>query len=171
MKKFCFALMIIFVSCSVHDSRRNFAEGEITFSGGMYQNSSWKENMTFKRYSWYSEATMVYDLLLHKLDKTSKFAEWLDRDKSLIENCNHIYIALIYSARNTDLKPIYFAGEFEKVGYERHTLTDFSDNLFAHHAYRDWRLFSHKLFGFCKKDLNTNPIKIRVPGFSPKILK
>lgn len=168
MKSLFVIFLILGVSCSVRDTRKNFTHGDVSFVGGSYQEINWEESMNFKRYSWFSEASLRYDILLHRIDPSSKFVQWLERDKSLLENCNHLYIALFYSARNTDFKPTYFASQFEKVGYESLKLMDFDGFLKAHPAYQDWRLFAHKSYGFCKKDLNTNPVKIKIPGYAPQ---
>jgi hypothetical protein len=60
--------------------------------------------------------------------------------------------------------------QFEKVGYGDLILVDFNTQLEAHHSYKDWQLSEYKIVGFCKKDENTNIVKISIPGFGVKEL-
>lgn len=168
--KFLLLSFIFLLSCSVNKTRRNFITGEVIIDGGSYQNLTWKEQLKFKRYTWFNEASMKYDILLTQVTNSSKFATWMGRDRSKLLNCRKLMIGLIYTDHNSAFSKPHIVSQFEKTGYSDLILVDFNTHLKSHHSYRDWKLSEYKVVGFCKKDENTNVVKIDIPGFGIKEL-
>lgn len=167
IKVFChstiFITLITLVSCA--SSRKNIAESEIVLKGGVYQNKSWDDKLNFKRISWYNEATMEYDVLIHKMSSDSKFANWLGSDKKQLEKCSEYYIGLLYADINKSQGIPLLTAQFSNLGFDQQSIMDFSDNLKAHPNYKDWRLFEYKIYGFCKNKDSGKDLVISIPGY------
>ena len=169
--KLLLVTMLFLLSCSVHKTRKNFVAGEIAIDGGSYQNLEWKDEMKFKRYSWFNEASMKYDILLSELKNSSKFATWMGRDRSKLLNCRKLLVGLVYTDINAKYGKPYLISQFEKFGYGNIVMVDFNSHFEAHHSFKDWQLSEHKIVGFCKKDDNSKNVEIDIPGFGVKELK
>ena len=81
MYKFLILLSFTLVSCSTYNTRNRVSTGDVVFKVGVIQEKEWSDKMVFKRTSWYSEATLSNDILLHKMDHDSKFSSWLGSDQ------------------------------------------------------------------------------------------
>jgi uncharacterized protein YozE (UPF0346 family) len=134
-------------------------------NGGVYRDKQWSDKLTFKRISWYQEASMEYDLMLHKLDESSNFANWMGQDKSYLKECKDFYVALIYADFNARHLVSFLENQFEEQGIKKVIINTFRENIRAHSNFSDWRLSQYKVEGFCRSEGANEELFISVPGF------
>ena len=110
---------------------KNFSKkGEFNLRGGKFQNSEWKEILSFKRYSWYHEVTMLYDMMLSRLDSKSPFYDWLSNgEKKTINSCDDFYVMLDYSLDSKRVSKKMVENDVKRVGYEKIVLKGFESYL------------------------------------------
>ena len=166
MKIIIFLTFILTIaSCASSRARKNIAHGEIIINGGVYNNKEWSDKLVLKRTSWYQEATMEYDLVMHKLTDDSKFASWMGPDRKYLKECKEFYISLAYADLSASNPVSFIVNQIEQRGLTRKSVRSFQDNLKAHDNYSDWRLGKYKVFGFCRPIDSNGPVVISVPGF------
>jgi hypothetical protein len=160
-------LMLIFIvgSCAMNRARKNIAYSDISINGGVYNNKDWRDKLSFKRTSWFREASMDYDILFHKLDKTSSFASWMGSDQKYLTDCHEFYVALVYADINAPNGTPFLVNQIDSIGVKKVGIQDFKENLKAHENFRDWRLTQHKVVGFCRPESLKEDIVISIPGF------
>ena len=166
-------LFIVLLSCASNiRSRKNATHSEVIFKGGIYKDETWSENLKLKRVSWFSEATMQYDILVNELKESSKFSVWLGRDKKYLNDCSKFYVAALYSHFRIGEGDAFLSAQFEKMGFVEKTIPDFEENFKAHNNYSDWRLYEYKVHGFClpKSQAENSDIAISIPGYSTQTL-
>lgn len=165
-------LLSFTLSCSIiNRTRKNLNISTAPLKGGVFHDKKWNDKLIFKRYSWYSETILHYDILLAKLDTKSKFSNWLEADKYKIENCAEFYIALIYAKPLERFSKTYLITQIEKQQTKSYILPDFSAHLRSHPNLRDWGLDRHRVLGLCRNTLNKNPYVIDIPGYESFKLK
>lgn len=165
-------LLIFTISCSsVNRSRKDVATYTLALNGGVFHKKEWNDKLIFKRYSWYAETILQYDILLAKLDADSNFAMWMEAGKYKMENCQEFYIGLFYAKTGAAFSTSYLLGQIEQQQTKANILPDFSKHLEAHPNLRDWRLDGHKVLGLCRNDINKKPYVIEIPGFETFKLK
>ena len=153
-------------SCSHHSNRTYVTKGEVNFNGGVHGSKSWTEVMKFNRHSWFSEITMEYDLMIHKLEKKSPFAVWMGTDKKLYNSCKEIYVGLVYANSYKDKTVSQVNSKLEELGLSQITLLNFEENIKAHKRYSENNLGQYNFFGYCAKSENSLSGKsIHFPGY------
>ena len=91
-------ILLILTACASNLSKNFIKEGSHIIKGGFSKNVKWDEKLEFKRYSWFHELTMMFDLMLVDLDENSPFYNWLsDDEKADIAQCNRFQIILLYN--------------------------------------------------------------------------
>lgn len=163
-------LTMIIISCSSYNARRSVSESETVIRNGVYQDREWTDELIFKRFSWYSDATMKYDILLSKLDSKSGFSNWLETDANLLGTCSDLYIGLFYSSLSSTQRNSYLLSQLTKQGFSQNTLLTFSSELKAHQNFIDWGLGDYKIIGLCRRDNSKTPVTISIPGFKNQVL-
>lgn len=171
MHKFVYLvfLMNLVLSCA-SSSRKITSESEVVIKGGVFNDLQWNDELRFKRYSWYNDASMEYDILITKLDTSSKFYNWIGNDKNLLKDCAEFYVALLYADIHAQSGVSFLRQQFEAKNFKALTLIAFRENLEAHHNFQDWRLQSYKIMGFCSSTKKGRKIEIHVPGHRPVLI-
>ena len=164
MKLFLLSIILL-SSCSLKVARQSFSTSELSVKGGIFERDQWEDTMMFRRFSWFQEANLSYDVLLHKFDKQSPFKKWFTLDKIERFNCKDVFVALIYTSREAQLNQAYVVNKFEKKGFKQIGIANFRNNITAHYAIGDSRLTLHKVYGFCQQTDLTPTIKLSFPGF------
>ena len=165
-------LLLMGVSCStINNSRKDFTKSELSLRGGVSASREWSDDLTFKRYSWYKETVLNYDILLAEINKDSPFIDWMESDLPKMEGCHKFYIGLFYTRALATYSSVNLISKIEAQGYEDFILPDFRDNFQAHPNAMDWEIVNHKLVGLCQKNSSTGSIKIKIPGFKMHKLK
>ena len=157
------------MSCTSSSYRHRTSSSNIVIDGGTYQDKVWDDGLVFKRSTWYNEMAMEYDLLYTVLKANSPFRAWLgEGDKIKVAKCNTLALVLIYTSNNSVEKTPFITQAFAKAGYEEMIFLNFYHELKAHDSYRDWRLESYKLFGFCSSLDRAPVISLDFPGYKMK---
>ena len=167
MKYIVSILLFTLISCSVYKTRRTFSDNEISIRGGVHGDKDWDSSLTFKRYSWYKDATLSNDLLIAKLDSNSDFAHWMDSDRLHLSQCDRFYIGLLYSGVNAEQGVPFMETQIESSGAELKIILAFTKELKAHQNLRDWHLSRHKVYGICTSK-SSESLSISLSGFKTK---
>ena len=167
-------LILAFTACSYQESKNRVATNTVTFEGGRKNKDIWGEELKLDRISWFTGATLSYDLIIGELKRDSNFRKWLSQSEiNQIKDCKKIVFALIY-ANTVDTRSIVtITSQIEKMGYSRLTMPVFSTHLKGHPTFPDRNLDQHRPIGFCKLK-NIIPSKdntLEMPGFTSVKLK
>ena len=167
----CIVLVALLFSCS-NLSQNVVKEDELVFTGGVYQEDSWKDEMQFKRISWYKEISLVYDVLFYKVDPTSKFYVWFSTsEKELVTSCEKFLVSIAYNLPGSGITHRIFKNEMLSNGYINYSIPNFVTNLKGHPDFTKWTLQSYKVEGYClSKKLGTD-IDINLPGYKQVRIK
>jgi hypothetical protein len=168
MKIILFLFLSLQFACS-NQSKNNVKEGNFVLKGGKLNQDFWEDEIKFKRTTWFTELTMVFDLYLAKVDDSSPFYNWLGvAEKSYIKDrCQSVYLALSYSMDSEKISQPFFKEQMSKVGLSQFTLTDFKSHLRLHPQYEPANLRLYQINGYCAEKLvDENSFLINLPGFN-----
>ena len=173
MKKLFFLLLLIITSCSYQGSKNRISVSSSNFDGGIKNKKEWDESLKFKRISWYTGASLTYDLLIAELKADSNFRNWLSEgEEALVKECNKLFIGVIYSNVVDARSIVTITSQIEAMGTKRLTLPVFSRHLKGHASFPDRNLDQHRIIGFCSIPAIPKTTKvIEIPGFVSTKLK
>lgn len=158
-------IFIFFIySCSTYKTRNQVYSSNIQFKGGVLNDQSWDDSLSFKRVSWFFDATENYEILISKLDKDSPFASWLETDRLYLTSCEHFYIVALYADINANDGTSLLTSELNKSGLKEMNILHFSYHMKAHQNFKDWKLGRHKIVGMCSSNKLQDQISISIPG-------
>ncbi len=164
MRILCVGLVCLFLGCSSLN-RNKVARGSVNFQGGISHSQEWSESLNFKRYSWFKELTLVFDLLVAPLPLDSPFYHWaLPGEKSALQSCHKALIVLNYNQGHPRATQGIFVQQMEKSGYSKMGLPNFSRHLKMHPAYSESGLQLYRAYALCAKS-EPLPSNIHFPGF------
>ena len=159
------------IGCSTTTlSENKISESTFTLHGGVYKGQRWSDELDFNRQSYYRGATLLYDVLWTKIDHKNPFSSWLGGDSHHLNDCENLYIGLLYSnrfsLRNANMPRAILRDEIKKSGLREVVLNDFKNSLVQHYNYNNSQLFYHKTYGFCQDRGRTiSEVGINVPGY------
>jgi hypothetical protein len=168
MMKLLLIFIFVLSSCSISRMKDNQVKlSTVRFFGGVHENKSWKENLNFKRVSWYYRITLFYDAILHRASKSSSFYNWFSKsEKEYFEDCSDVVVAILYSADSKRISHNMFTSQMEHQGYKEVSILDFSKSLQSHPSFEDWKLHRYKVVGYClDRNKTKGDIKISFPSF------
>jgi hypothetical protein len=166
-------LMIIFLFlCSCSTLSKNMTkEGIFSINGGRALDQGWDESLIFRRISWYVELNIVFDLMVGKVSKNSKFYNWFsDSDKQIINNCSELYMLITYSsdsANSSSKSELLHQLENNQIKLVR--LRSFTDNFHMHPSARINFLDKYSVDGICLTQGQVTKLKsskVSFPGFN-----
>ena len=165
MKAFLSLCLIFVFSCS--NLEKNMVKnGDLIIKGGVFQSQEWNDNLKFTRYSWYKELTLVFDLLLTKLDHKTPFYAWLSNsEKEALAQCRESMVVVTYVWDPDKINRGMFFEQTERLGYERLSLPNFKRHLKMHPNYEALSLQLYNIEALCKKQSSTEQFAIRFPGY------
>lgn len=167
-----FVLLLLLSSCS--NLSKNFTkDGDFVLRGGTFQSSKWKDQLHFKRYSWYHEVTMLYDVILTRIDPRSPFYDWFSNsEKKSLATCSDAYVAFDYSLDSEKISQKMMQNDAKRSGYEKIALPSFKSHLKLHPDVEELSLQLYDVFGYCYKGeiSNKNKIFVRFPGFNEVVI-
>lgn len=173
MSKNILLILILASLISCANLSKNFVKkGEFTLRGGVFQNLKWNDSLVFDRYSWFHEATLLYDIMITKIDQKSPFYDWLSKDeKERLGKCDASYIAISYSLDSGKISKKMMENDAKRSGYQRISLTHFKQQFKAHAD--EFSAEFYDIAGLCYRgDLrNRENILIRFPGFNEVSIK
>lgn len=154
------------VSCSTYRGQNRITDGKVKFPGGVYEDKTWNETLTFKRKQFYMGATLYYDILAAKIDKDSPFMNWLGENKASALRCDEFYVLLIYRNIRRAVPEATVLNQIEKQGGEVTSLPDFKRNIRGHFVSDEMHFLGHKNRGVCfKSEAEVDSIEVSLPGF------
>lgn len=165
--------LLFLTSCASNLSKNFIKEGSQSIRGGYSKNVKWDTRLEFKRYSWFHELTMMFDLMITDLDENSPFYNWLSEDeKADVAQCNRFQVALIYSLDDRRISKKDFLIQLEEQGHEQLLLSHFTSNFKLHPDLESMSLQLYDIYGFCKKGIDSkSEISVLFPSFSNLMIK
>ena len=167
-------LIISFLS-SCSNLSKNFSKtGDFHLRGGKFQNTEWNSVMSFDRYSWFHEVTMLYDLIVTRVDPRSPFYDWFSNgEKKTLASCTDAYLVIDYSLDAKKVSKKMLENDAKRSGYEKIVLNSFKNQLVNHPDVEEMSLQLYDISGFCYKgELSSREkVIVRFPGFKEVVLK
>jgi hypothetical protein len=166
-------ILFLLGSCATNLSKNFIKEGNQVIKGGYSKNVKWDQRLEFKRYSWFHELTMMFDLMVVDLDENSPFYNWLsDDEKEDVKTCNRFQVALLYSLDDKRISKKDLLIQMEEQGHEQLLLSHFTSNFKLHPDLESMSLQLYDIYGFCKKGIDSKKeISVLFPGFPNLVLK
>lgn len=159
-------LLLIFLlnGCS-NLAKNSTSMSEFYLSNGVFAEKNWKEDLIFKKISWFHELTLVFEILDTPYNPQSSFNYWLSVDElNFLNGCKNSEIQLVYSLDTNMIPYSKYFENLEKEGHKRFVLNNFKSHLLSHPdaISNDLRLF--QVIGVCKVDQKS--IHINIPGYT-----
>lgn len=169
MKAFFIMISLVLVGCASYKTYNQTTKGKVVLRGGIFQEKSWSDALTFKRMSWYHGMTLYFDALLWKADLDSPFSQWFSAsEKEFFTKCESLLVSANYSADPSKISHVNFREQMKLNGYDDVVLNNFASSLKSHPSANDWRLQNYKIMGYCKRSptrLGTQNLVINFPSF------
>lgn len=158
--------LILFFSCTSL-SKNVVKRGSLYLRGGVYNSSSWKDNIRFERISWYKELSLEFDLLITHVSKDSPFYNWFsEREIEFQNKFNKCYVMAAYNMDDDNIPQSLLKEQLSQMDFEMFSLVDFGRHLKMHPNYESLSLQLYKIIGACRKPLSSKRFVIRFPGFN-----
>lgn len=170
MKVLNLLALLFFVSCSSL-SKNAIRQGDTKFSGGVYKDETWSSDLTFKRYSWFNELTLLLDVLVADVQPFDPFHQWFSlQEKDTMKGCANFRVVMAYALDTTKLSETDFVNQAQKVGYEKVSLPHFKSYLRLHPEYDRQSFQLYDIFGLCQRrgasaELEGSKIPVALPSF------
>lgn len=161
-------LLLLSVSCS-NLSKNSVQVANMPLRNGTFNDKVWKEDLDFKRVSWYHELTLQFDVLFANISPQSSFNFWFSKEElDQMASCFDSKVVLAYSLDTKEIPYSTLYDQLEKSGYSRFDLMSFKKHLLAHpdSQINGFRLYH--IFGICKKEDDHKSLIINFPGYSEK---
>lgn len=158
------------ISCS-NLSKNNVEEGKLLLRNGTFADKAWKEDLVFKRHSWYHELTLSFDLMMASIPPQSSFNFWFSKQElDTLVQCADSRVVMAYSMDTKEIPYSTLYEQIENSGFTRFELLEFKKHLFAHPdaQLNGFRLYH--IFGICKKTKDLKPLIINFPGYLEKLI-
>lgn len=163
MIKYLFIVAFV-LSCS-NLSKNTAKNSDFYIKGGIAKNKTWNSSLKFQRYTWFSGFTMVYDLLLTKVDEKSPFYQWFSLgEKQLMRSCSTSYVALTYAFDSSKISPNMFFNQVKRAGFERIALVTFKSYIKNHPDYERNSFKLYDLYALCRKNNLKRDLFISFPN-------
>lgn len=175
MRKLLTTFVLLFIVSSCSNLSKNFTKnGDFTLRGGKFQNTQWNDLLVFDRYTWYHEVTMLYDLIVTRIDPRSPFYDWFSNgEKKTLAACSDAYVVIDYSLDSERISHKMMENDAKRAGYEKIALQSFKSHLKLHPDVEELSLQLYDISGFCYKgELSSREkIFVRFPGFNEVSVK
>lgn len=172
-----FFLLVLILSAFFFSSCSNLTKnmtkvGSFVVRNGNYADKTWKENLSFARYSWYQEMSLQYDVMLARIESNSSFNFWFSADElKQINECADFRIALLYTLDSKKIAHSAFFEQAEVANFHRIELMTFKKQLLMHPDSTENSLNLYQVYGLCKKTKDLKPIVINFPSFQEVTLR
>lgn len=165
-------ILITLLFCSCSNLSKNFVrQGQLEMRAGKVNDQQWEDDLVFKRYSWYRELTLVYDVLIYKVDQNSPWYNWFSKaEREAMAECKESFVVLSYTWDEDKINKKEMIGQFKTLGYSRFALREYGRNIRMHPDYEALRLQLYKVDGICRESFQKRPLVLSLPGFKSKEL-
>lgn len=165
MKKILLILALLSSSCSL-TGRNLVQENNFELAGGSIGSVSWDDELELKRFSWYQEMTMVFDVLIGEITPDSKFYNWFSTsEKVSLKRCSKSYLALYYSSASEVISKKSFLKQVKEQGLDQFILNDFTSALKLHPQYISNSFQLYDVAVLCSKDNLASTFSFEFPNF------
>ncbi len=163
--------LILFLSCS-NFSYHNVYENNFYLRGGQIGQKVWNDTLLFKRLSWYTESTLLYDIYYTTLQEDSPFFAWASSDeKKAIQECSASFLVMAYQLDSDRLSHLDIEVFTQRAGFGKLSLTTFRNVMKTHPDFRRHFLQHYEIYGLCSKNVDQNTILLSLPNFDSVIMK
>ena len=166
--------MVILLSSCANLSKNQVMTENFDLRGGKYSTQQWDDSLTFERISWYTELTLVYDLLLTRLKPTSPFWQLLSNsEKQTISACQDHYVVVAYAQDPKKIAHSAFKSAASEAGYRSFSVETFGDSLRLHPDFAKNSFHLYNVYGLClePQTAKRDDILIQFPNFKEIVLK
>lgn len=164
-------LTILVLSSCANLSKNTVQEGTFIVRNGTEGEKIWKENLNFKRVSWYHELTLQFDFMLASIAPQSSFNFWFSKDElEVIGKCEDFKIALAYSHDTKIIAYSYLNKQLESSGYKKIELISFKKQFLQHPDSEMNSLRLYQVYGICRSDKIDKSLILSFPGYSGKAI-
>ena len=149
-----------------------FKEGNFSLKGGRFLEKKWQNKIIFKRYSWYKDLSLSFEILLGEIKKDSNFYSWISpENKEEIKKCEKLFISLIYYPDKHKKLYKLISQKLDKKGLKRVNLKRMEENLKMHPDLDQF--FYHNYINqiFCSKVKKSIEVEAQLPGFEDVKIK
>lgn len=176
MKSALIFCLFILMGCAAYKSYNQTTYGRVILRGGVHENQTWNESLTFKRMSWYHGMTLYFDALLWKVDVDSPFSNWFSpQEKEFFTKCEKLLVTAGYSADPSKISHVNFREQMKLNGYDDVVINTFATSLKTHPSVQDWRIQNYKIMGYCKRSPSrvgsNRELSINFPSFKQLQIK
>lgn len=124
--------------------------GDASFQGGTYKQSKWDESLDFKRYSWFQELSLLFDLLVAEVPSDSAFRQWFSAsEQTIINGCQDFRVVMTYFLDSSRISETMLWSQAAQAGYERVSLGHFGPYLKLHPQYNRQSFHLYHVEGLC----------------------
>ncbi len=168
---FSFSFLLV-MSCS-NLSQNFIKKGQMKLNGGMQERAKWSDSLTFDRYSWYHELTLMYEVMVVNYNFKSPFTNWFSKSERLkIEKCHQFRLLMNYSLDSKKVSKNTIHTAMEENGYRKISIEHFKDSLKLHPDAEQLSLQVYEISGYCKKKTGQNsPIFVNIPSYPEVLIK
>ena len=163
--------VLIALSCSNLSSNRA-VEGEFYLREGKIGEHRWDKALIFKKISWYTEMTLLYDILYTKLPEDSPFWHlFSDDEKKDLKGCSESFVVMSYELDPERMSDAQVENFVEQASFEKMALASFRETLATHPDFRRHFLHRYDIYALCRRDGGSSGgILLNFPHFDPKIM-
>lgn len=169
MAKSALLVLVFLISSCANLSKNLILKEDFSIRGGKFANQTWDETLKFDRTSWYAELTLIYDLLLTRIDEQSPFWRWLSvAEKQSLGACRKQYIAMAYAQDSKKVSHTMFKNFAKEAGYSSIALPQFSNYMILHPDFNQNSFHLYRVFGLCLDDPSPKRenIALQFPNFT-----
>lgn len=174
MVKITLFIILLNLGACANLSKNLVMKEEFDLRGGKFGNQQWDQPLVFERTSWYSELTMVYDLLLARVSEQSPFWQWLSNsEKESLKGCQAHYVAVAYTQDSKKISHSSFKSMALEAGYRSFALPQFGKYLQLHPDFAKNSFHLYSVFGLClePEKAQRDDILVQFPNFKEVVLK
>lgn len=163
MKKIVILFIYCLSICSCSSLSKNMVKsGKLILRGGT---ESLNQDLVFKRYSWYQELTLNFDILITDLLKTDEFYQvFTSNEKDILKQCESVYIAFSYEQDAARLSRAHFLATLQALGAEEVVTSEFQKEMKMHPDFIEESLQLYRFHTLCFKKKNLS-FQMKFPGF------
>lgn len=165
-----YLIFFILLSCA-STSQNLIQEGEVTLKGGQGEEKNWDTDLNFKRVSWYSELTMIFDLFYIDTEKAGEFKNWFsDFESRTVKQCQESLITFVYHLDDRRYSKETFFQSMRDQDYEVLEIPNFSSYLKLHPDFEELSFSLYDIKLLCRKK-GSGMAKVIVPSYQAVSIK
>ena len=153
-------------ACSTMDT--NYVKRSVHHvKGGKSRTSEWKEELTFKRTSWYYQASLLYEINIAQIAPDSAFLNWFDDGElSSVKGCKQLLWVIDYAYDGRRVQKNYVKNILSNKGFVDISAPNFEKNFINHPDTPLMTNRNYKMQLFCHQSTTMNEIYATIPGFN-----